>query len=116
MRAPRSSDTARAVVALILPDELADGAASGRPDAAYLMPGREDPAAGIPFGYGYQWWIPGKPQGDFAAIGIYGQFIYVNPARKVVIAKTSAYADYNNSGGAMEYETIDAFQAIANAL
>ncbi|CAM5644453.1 serine hydrolase [Mycolicibacterium aubagnense] len=90
--------------------------ASVTPDAPYLMPGREDPAAGIPFGYGYQWWIPGKPQGDFAAIGIYGQFIYVNPARGVVIAKTSAYADYNNSGGAMEYETIDAFQAIANAL
>lgn len=90
--------------------------ASVTPDAPYLMPGREDPAAGVPFGYGYQWWIPGKPQGDFSAIGIYGQFIYVNPARKVVIAKTSAYADYNNSGGAMEYATIDAFQAIANAL
>ena len=90
--------------------------ASVTPDAPYLMPGREDAAAGVPFGYGYQWWIPGKPQGDFSAIGIYGQFIYVNPARKVVIAKTSAYVDYNNSGNAMEYATIDAFQAIANAL
>ena len=90
--------------------------ASVTPDAPHLMPGREDPAAGIPFGYGYQWWIPGKQQGDFTAIGIYGQFIYVNPARKVVIAKTSAYVDYNNSGNAMEYEAMDAFQAIANAL
>jgi hypothetical protein len=34
----------------------------------------------------------------------------------VVIAKTSAYADYNNTGEAMEQESIAAFQAIANGL
>lgn len=40
-------------------------------------------------GYGYQWWIPGP--GTFAAIGINGQSIYVDPARKLVIAEVSAW-------------------------
>lgn len=90
--------------------------ASVTPDAPHLMPGRDDPEQGKPLGYGYQWWIPGKPQGDFVAVGIYGQFIYVNPERKVVIAKTSAYADYNKDGQKMKDESIIVFQAIADAL
>ncbi len=85
--------------------------------APHLMPGRET-VQGVPvMGYGYQWWIPGaRSGGDFTGIGIYGQFIYVNPERRVVIAKTSAYADYNNTGDVMEYESVTAFQAIANGL
>lgn len=91
--------------------------ASTIPDSPHLMPGR-DTQEGFPvMGYGYQWWIPGaRSGGDFTGIGIYGQFIYVNPERHVVIAKTSAYADYNNSWREMEHEAIAAFQAIANAL
>ena len=91
--------------------------ASITPDAPHLMPGRDDGHGGKAPGYGYQWWIPAARSGnDFTGIGIYGQFIYVNPERKVVIAKTSAYADYNNTGEAMEQESIAAFQAIANGL
>ena len=67
-------------------------------------------------GYGYQWWIPENPEGDFLAIGIYGQFIYVHPGHEVVIAKTSAYVDYNDSGDEMEFESVEAFRAIARAL
>ncbi len=67
-------------------------------------------------GSGYQWWIPENPQGDFTAIGIYGQFIYVHPGHNVVIAKTSAYVDYNNSGDEMEFESMEAFRAIAKGL
>lgn len=91
--------------------------ASITPDAPYLQPGREV-VNGLPvMGYGYQWWIPGQRSGnDFTGIGIYGQFIYVNPERKVVIAKTSAYADYNKTGKEMNAETIAALQAIANGL
>lgn len=91
--------------------------ASTTPDAPHLQPGRVQ-VDGLPvMGYGYQWWIPGaRSGGDYTGIGIYGQFIYVNPERRVVIAKTSAYADYNNSGNEMEAEAIAAFQAIANGL
>jgi len=42
-------------------------------------------------GYGYQWWIPEQPKGDFMALGVYGQYIYVNPKKRVVIVKTSAF-------------------------
>jgi len=90
--------------------------ASVTPDAPHLMPGRDNPGSDWPMGYGYQWWIPENPQGDFTAIGIYGQFIYVNPANKTVIAKTSAYVDYNNSGDEMEFESMEAFRAIAEGI
>ncbi|HET9053029.1 MAG TPA: serine hydrolase, partial [Cyclobacteriaceae bacterium] len=36
--------------------------------------------------YKYQWWIP-SPNGDFMAEGILGQFIYVNPAKNLVIVR-----------------------------
>jgi len=90
--------------------------ASVTPDAPHLMPGRNNPSSPFPMGYGYQWWIPENPEGDFLAIGIYGQFIYVHPKYRVVIAKSSAYVDYNNSGDEMEFESVEAFRAIARAL
>ncbi len=36
--------------------------------------------------YQYQWWLP-SDQGDFMAQGILGQYIYVDPAREVVIVR-----------------------------
>ena len=50
--------------------------------------------------YGYQWWIPGREDdanvvSDYLAIGIYGQFIYVNPEHRVVIAMNSACENPN---------------------
>ncbi len=44
-------------------------------------------------GYGYQWWIPYGEDRDraFQAVGIRGQAIYVNPAKRVVIAQFSAW-------------------------
>jgi len=90
--------------------------ASVTPDAPHLMPGKDNPASGSPMGYGYQWWIPENPEGDFAAIGIYGQFIYIHPTYNVVIAKSSAYVDYNNTGDEMEFESMEAFRAIAKGL
>jgi len=41
--------------------------------------------------YGYQWWIPSDTkENEFFAEGVFGQFIYVNPVRNVIIVKTSA--------------------------
>jgi len=90
--------------------------ASVTPDAPHLMPGRDNPNSDWPMGYGFQWWIPENPEGDYSAIGIYGQFIYVHPEYRVVIAKSSAYVDYNNTGDEMEFESIEAFRAIAKGL
>ncbi|MDH4109691.1 MAG: beta-lactamase family protein [Gammaproteobacteria bacterium] len=38
--------------------------------------------------YGYMWWP--MPQGAYAAIGIFGQYVYVHPDRNVVVAMWSA--------------------------
>ena len=86
--------------------------ASVTPDGAHLQPGA-NPNSDWVMGYGYQWWIPENPQGDFMAIGVYNQFIYVHPEYDVVIAKTSAYADYNIDGEAKELESVALFRAIA---
>lgn len=36
--------------------------------------------------YQYQWWLPSK-SGDFMAQGILGQYIYVNPSKKLIIVR-----------------------------
>jgi CubicO group peptidase (beta-lactamase class C family) len=40
-------------------------------------------------GYGYQWWT--YDNGAFAGIGIFGQLLYVDPARHLVIAQMAAW-------------------------
>lgn len=91
--------------------------ASITPDAPHLMPGRREPGKDYPMrGYGYQWWIPPKSQGDYSAIGIYNQYIYINPELKVVIVKNTAYADYNKDGIEKSRENITVLRAIAEAL
>ena len=44
-------------------------------------------------GYAYQWWLLGGDGGAFLAMGIYGQAIYIDPTRRVVIAQTSAWPE-----------------------
>ncbi len=95
--------------------------ASHTPDAPYLMPGennnKSETSAGM--GYGYLWWVPSAVDGSYSAIGIYNQFIYVDPAHDLVIVKTSANHSYG--GGATEasyreLETFALFRAIADKL
>lgn len=86
-------------------------AASVNPEAPRLQPG-ENPDSDWSFGYGYQWWIPEDPQGDFTAIGVWGQYVYIHPGHQVVIVKTSADPDFDDN----DHETIAAFRAIAAAM
>ena len=88
--------------------------ASVRPDAPHLMPGTD--LADSDFGYGYQWWIPPAPEGDYMAIVIYNQYIYVHPGHRVVIAKSSAYPDFNYDGSEKTLQSVAAFRAIAGAV
>lgn len=86
------------------------------PDAPHLMPGKNPALHDWSLGYGYQWWIPENAEGGYSAIGIFGQFIYIFPERKVIIVKTSAYDDYFKSGSDMELETLEVFKALAKAI
>ncbi|TVR74673.1 MAG: class C beta-lactamase-related serine hydrolase [Spirochaetaceae bacterium] len=81
---------------------------SVNPTEAHLQPG-ENPDSFWTFGYGYQWWIPEQPDGEFAAIGIWGQYIYVYPRFGTVIVKTSTDYDFDTR----DHETIEVFRAIA---
>ncbi|BFM10659.1 serine hydrolase [Simiduia litorea] len=85
------------------------------PDAPHLMPGRRA-NADTNFGYGYQWWLPENPDQEFLAIGIYGQYIYIDRKHDVVIVKNSADRNFM----ANDYENKDiavaAFRAIALSL
>jgi CubicO group peptidase (beta-lactamase class C family) len=47
------------------------------------------PAGGPGPGYGYQWWI--NPDGSYQALGLQGQFIYVDPASRTVVVKLSYF-------------------------
>ena len=42
-------------------------------------------------GYGYQWWIPHGNDGAYQANGIFGQTVYVNPVKHIVIVEMSAW-------------------------
>ena len=40
--------------------------------------------------YGYQWWLDGSDYSSFYADGIFGQFIWIDPASKTIVAMHSA--------------------------
>jgi len=42
-------------------------------------------------GYGYQWWIPPGNDGAFKAMGIFGQLIYIDPLKHIVVVEMSAW-------------------------
>ncbi len=62
-------------------------------------------------GYGYQWWVPEGRQGEFMAIGVYGQWIYVNPSNRVIIVKTGADPNFMEKG--YELKHVEFFRAVA---
>ena len=69
--------------------------ASVTPDAPHVMPGIRDNALRQD-GYGFQWWIPYGREDEFNAQGIYGQFIYVDPDKDMVIVKLSSNYHFKN--------------------
>ena len=48
------------------------------------------------------------------AIGVYGQWIYVNPSKQVIIVKTSADPDFMAEG--YELKHVEFFRAIADGI
>lgn len=56
--------------------------------------GPTDPVGG---GYGYQWWTMADGHA-YAAIGLQGQFIYIDPATRTVVVKFSHFPPGDESG------------------
>ena len=100
-----------------LSDRRKAGGRSTVPGEPHLQPGKK-PRSDTTFGYGYQWWLPPTgDEGEYSAIGVYNQFIYVNPTRGIVIAKTSASQNYGaDETTDREIETLALFSEIARSI
>lgn len=81
-------------------------AASTEPSAP-TAPGAEQ--------YGLQWWMaPDAPAGEFYGRGIYGQYIYINRAKGVVIAANGADRAFRTAGA--NEQNIAMFRRITDAM
>ncbi|GHE97583.1 hypothetical protein GCM10016455_17610 [Aliiroseovarius zhejiangensis] len=73
------------------------------------------PTAAGEQGYGFQWWMaPDAPAGEYFARGIYGQYIFIDTSRDVVIALNSADRGFRGDG--VNDANIAMFRKIAAAL
>jgi CubicO group peptidase (beta-lactamase class C family) len=69
--------------------------------------------------YGYYWWVvtptpsTPDPQGAFSAVGIFGQYVYVNPKERVVVVVWSAQS---KPEGMDIVDNLDFFGAVTAAL
>ena len=86
------------------------------PDAPHLMPGEDNPLSTTPWGYGYQWWIPTDPDGEFMAVGVHNQFIYVYPKEDLVIVKNTANHHYNRDRTRYKDMDLALFRTVASLL
>lgn len=73
------------------------------------------PTAPGDIGYGYQWWVPvGATPGQFMGRGVYGQYIYIDQPRDVVIVVTAADRAFRERGVGRANENL--FRLIAESL
>jgi len=90
---------------------------STKSNEEHLQPGKVIVGGHVfPCGYGYQWWVPEGNEGEFSAIGVYNQFVFVNPTCGTVVVKLSANRAYGTTGeehSNREEETIAFVRAIA---
>lgn len=68
-----------------------------------------------PRGYGYQWWLPPGNDGVYMAVGIHGQYIFVDPKRDLVIVKTAAWPTPGGTKALVE-ETLAFHAGVAAAI
>lgn len=61
------------------------------------------------YGYANHWWT--LDNGAFTGVGVHGQYLYVDPAARVVIVKCSAWPTQDDQ--VLDAETIAALQAVA---
>ncbi|NOE27451.1 serine hydrolase [Ruegeria sp. HKCCD6157] len=98
---------------------LQDGELNGRQvvpaDWIFKATQPSAPTAQGKIGYGYQWWIPrGAHEGEFLARGVYGQYIYFNQPRGVLIVSTGADRKFRDTG--VNDQNIEMFRKIAESL
>lgn len=82
------------------------------PGWAKAMTSRQAPGGA---GYGFQWWLPADARpGEAFAHGIYGQYIWIDREKDIVIAVNAADRGFADPG--VDAENIAMLRAIADAL
>lgn len=96
---------------------MGGGVAGGRqvvPEGWFAEATTKQAGIGAPGrGYGYQWWT--YDDGTFAAQGIFGQGIFIDPARKLVIASNSNWPVASGQG-ALGEERLALYHAVQRAV
>lgn len=87
----------------IVPDDWLDRATTKR--IGYGLPGQ---------GYGFQWWT--YDNGAFAARGIFGQGIYLDPSRNLVIATNSSWSTALGDDGGENAKREVFYQTVVQAI
>jgi CubicO group peptidase (beta-lactamase class C family) len=68
---------------------------------------------GRSFGYGYQTWIHPANDGSFGLFGVRGQYLFVDPVRRLVMVNTAVRTDPRDRGNA---ETFALWEAVRSSL
>lgn len=87
----------------IVPDDWLDRATTKR--IGYGLPGQ---------GYGFQWWT--YDNGAFAARGIFGQGIYLDPSRNLIIATNSSWSTALGDDGGENAKREVFYQTVVQAI
>ena len=95
----------------VVPEAWVD--ASHIMDLPHLQPAAGDDLSSSDWGYGYQWWVPGFPNTDYTASGVYNQYIYVDPVTETVIAKISSNHRFTSEKEYSKAAHVAMFRAIA---
>jgi len=83
-------------------------------DAPHLLPKEKSAETGLGWGYGYQWWIPAE--GEYMAVGVYNQFIYIKPDQNLVIVKNSSNPSYTEPDNLSNDHSLEFFRLLAKRL
>lgn len=84
---------------------------STTPQPPHEEPGGSSESFGA-FEYGYKWWIPDGSDHEFLAVGVWGQYVYVDTDAEVVITKTSTDERFQEN----DDEVVELFRGITETV
>lgn len=95
----------------IVPQSIIDGIRAGASKADFAKAGYKT----LPgWSYRGQWWVSHNRNGAFAARGVHGQTIYIDPAAEMVIVRLASHPYAANAN--IDPVSLPAYQAIADHL
>ena len=96
---------------IIFPEQVTTNIKAGGDKNAFKKGGFDTLAGGS---YRSMWWVFHNSHGAFAARGVHGQTIYIDPTAQMVIVRFSSSPDASNSN--IDPTSLPAFAAVANYL